>query len=142
MKKLCFYHAGCPDGFGAAWAVRQAWGEDAWYVADKNPARNALVVVQGHDHPALASTAMQTECAHWLLDSAPQQPFEAMVKVRYRQDDQPCRVTPLPDGRLDVEFATPQRAVTPGQSAVFYRGTRCLGGAVIATLQKAPLPPL
>jgi oligoribonuclease NrnB/cAMP/cGMP phosphodiesterase (DHH superfamily) len=33
LKKLCFYHAGCPDGFGAAWAVRRAWGEDAWYVA-------------------------------------------------------------------------------------------------------------
>ncbi|MBB83935.1 MAG: hypothetical protein CL931_09025 [Deltaproteobacteria bacterium] len=33
MKKRCFYHAGCPDGFGAAWSVRQAWGEDAWYVA-------------------------------------------------------------------------------------------------------------
>jgi tRNA-specific 2-thiouridylase len=47
----------------------------------------------------------------------------------------------LPDGRLDVEFDTPQRAVTPGQSAVFYRGTRCLGGAVIATLRKAPLSP-
>ncbi|MEM9174886.1 MAG: hypothetical protein AAGC67_06600 [Myxococcota bacterium] len=33
MKKRCFYHAGCPDGFGAAWSVRRAWGEDAWYVA-------------------------------------------------------------------------------------------------------------
>ena len=33
MKKRCFYHAGCPDGFGAAWSVRQAWGDDAWYVA-------------------------------------------------------------------------------------------------------------
>ncbi len=33
MKKLCFYHSGCPDGFGAAWSVRKAWGEDAWYVA-------------------------------------------------------------------------------------------------------------
>jgi hypothetical protein len=33
LKKLCFYHAGCPDGFGAAWSVRRAWGEDAWFVA-------------------------------------------------------------------------------------------------------------
>jgi hypothetical protein len=33
LKKLCFYHSGCPDGFGAAWSVRKAWGEDAWYVA-------------------------------------------------------------------------------------------------------------
>ncbi len=33
LKKLCFYHAGCPDGFGAAWSVRGAWGDDAWFVA-------------------------------------------------------------------------------------------------------------
>lgn len=33
MKKLCFYHAGCPDGFGAAWSVRRAWDENAWFVA-------------------------------------------------------------------------------------------------------------
>ncbi|MEY4357517.1 MAG: hypothetical protein RL469_843 [Pseudomonadota bacterium] len=138
-RGLAYYTLGQRGGLEIG--GRAGHAEDAWYVADKNPTRNALVVVQGHDHPALASTGMSTERAHWLLETAPQTPFEAMVKVRYRQDDQHCRITPLPDGRLDVEFDRPQRAVTPGQSAVFYRGTRCLGGAVIATLRKAPLPP-
>lgn len=42
MKKRCFYHAGCPDGFGAAWSVRQAWGEDAWYIARSHDDRVRL----------------------------------------------------------------------------------------------------
>jgi len=42
LKKRCFYHAGCPDGFGAAWAVRQAWGDDAWYVARSHDDRVRL----------------------------------------------------------------------------------------------------
>ncbi len=42
VRKRCFYHAGCPDGFGAAWSVRQAWGEDAWYVARSHDDRVRL----------------------------------------------------------------------------------------------------
>lgn len=139
-RGLAFYTLGQRGGLEIG--GRAGHAEEPWYVADKDRARNALVVVQGHDHPALASTGMHTERAHWLLGAAPEQPFEAMVKVRYRQEDQPCRIRPLDDGSLEVEFEAPQRAVTPGQSAVFYRGTRCLGGAVIASLRKAPLRPL
>jgi tRNA-specific 2-thiouridylase len=50
--------------------------------------------------------------------------------VRYRQPDQPCTVTAAGDG-YRVDFEQPQRAVTPGQSVVFYQGERCLGGGVI-----------
>ena len=42
MKRRCFYHSGCPDGFGAAWSVRQAWGDDAWYVARSHDDRVRL----------------------------------------------------------------------------------------------------
>ena len=139
-RGLAFYTLGQRGGLEIG--GRAGHAEEAWYVADKDAARNALVVVQGHDHPALASTAIETEPAHWLVDPAPQAPLDLMVKLRYRQDDQACRVTPLPGGALHVAFETPQRAVTPGQSAVFYRGTRCLGGAVISTLQKVPPRPL
>jgi tRNA-specific 2-thiouridylase len=53
-----------------------------------------------------------------------------MVKIRYRQPDQACRVRE--DGSvLEVAFDVPQKAATPGQFAVFYDGDRCLGGAVI-----------
>jgi tRNA-specific 2-thiouridylase len=51
--------------------------------------------------------------------------------VRYRQPDQPALLTPRPDGTVHLEFAEPQRAVTPGQYAVAYEGERCIGGAVI-----------
>ena len=53
------------------------------------------------------------------------------AKIRYRQSDQECVVTALADGRLEVRFAQPQRAITPRQSVVFYDGVVCLGGAVI-----------
>jgi tRNA-specific 2-thiouridylase len=53
------------------------------------------------------------------------------VKTRYRQADIACTVTPLDEDRVKVEFDTPQKAVTPGQSAVFYQGDVCLGGGII-----------
>ena len=53
------------------------------------------------------------------------------MKTRYRQQDIPCRVEPLDQERIRVTFASPQAAVTPGQSAVFYQGEVCLGGGVI-----------
>jgi tRNA-uridine 2-sulfurtransferase len=54
-----------------------------------------------------------------------------MAKTRYRQPDQACVVTVLDNGTLAVAFEQPQRAITPGQSVVFYNDDVCLGGAVI-----------
>jgi len=54
-----------------------------------------------------------------------------MVKIRYRQPDQACELVPITNARLTVNFDESQRAVAPGQFAVFYDGDRCLGGAVI-----------
>ncbi|RYZ85336.1 MAG: hypothetical protein EOO68_30375, partial [Moraxellaceae bacterium] len=80
--------------------------------------------------------------AHWIngvphhdgtlnTPAAPSSSFRCTAKNRYRQDDQACGVTILADGTLDVLFDVPQRAITPGQSVVFYQGDICLGGAVI-----------
>ena len=104
-----------------------------WYVAAKETARNALIVVQGHDHPLLESRALVTGLWHWLAPPR-RELFRAAVKVRYRQGDQAARLEPRPDGSVRIVFDEPQRAVTPGQYAVAYEGERCLGGAVIESL--------
>jgi tRNA-specific 2-thiouridylase len=76
---------------------------------------------------------VETGAMHWLNDP-PRDPFEATVKLRYRQADQACRVQLQSNGSMTLQFELPQRAVTPGQFAVLYQGTRCLGGAVIESL--------
>ena len=58
-------------------------------------------------------------------------PFSCGAKIRYRQKDQSCKVTFTDDSFLKVAFNVPQRAITPGQSVVFYEGDRCLGGSII-----------
>lgn len=129
-RGLAFYTLGQRGGLEIG--GRAGHAEEPWYVARKDIRRNALIVVQGHDHPLLLSNVVTTGPAHWLIDP-PAGSFASAVKLRYRQSDQPCEVTPLPAGGLRIDCLTPQRAVTPGQFAVLYAGERCLGGAVIET---------
>ncbi len=105
--------------------------ESPWYVCGKDLRRNVLRVVQGHDHSALLSDTLTAGQLQWVAGEPPAGRFECAAKVRYRQTDQRCEVTVLEDGRVNVTFTTPQRAVTPGQYAVFYDGDECLGGGVI-----------
>jgi tRNA-specific 2-thiouridylase len=105
--------------------------EAPWYVAGKDLTRNVLVVVQGHDHPLLLTREIATEPAHWIAGSPPGDRFACTVKTRYRQADQEAEVGVQADGCCRIVTDQPQRAVTPGQSVVFYDGERCLGGAVI-----------
>ncbi|HEY4365857.1 MAG TPA: tRNA 2-thiouridine(34) synthase MnmA [Steroidobacteraceae bacterium] len=103
----------------------------AWYVARKDLERNVLIVVQGHDHPALQSDGLIAGQLCWVAGQAPAARMRCSAKVRYRQQDQPCEVEILPDAKCMVRFDTPQRAVTPGQYVVFYDAEECLGGGVI-----------
>ena len=103
-----------------------------WYVVDKDVARNVLTVAQGADHPRLYSTGLIAKQLHWVDQTGPERECTMTVKTRYRQEDINCRVCPQGD-QLKVVFDAPQRAVTPGQSAVFYRGDICLGGGIIAS---------
>lgn len=130
-RGLAFYTLGQRGGLEIG--GRAGHDEAPWYVARKDLARNALIVVQGHDHPLMQSSWVKTGAMHWLL-ATPDTPFAATAKVRYRQPDQACRVEPQADSSIELHFDQPQRAVTPGQFAVIYQGTRCLGGAVIESL--------
>jgi tRNA-specific 2-thiouridylase len=129
-RGLHYYTLGQRGGIGLG-GLKGSAGEP-WYVAAKRETDNALIVVQGNDHPLLACTGVVTEAVNWLA-APPALPFDATVRLRYRQADQAVTVEAAGDaGGLRLRTHTPQRAVTPGQSAVLYSGDRCLGGGVIA----------
>jgi len=102
-----------------------------WFVVGKDIADNVLYVDQGSDSQWLQSNCLRSEPAHWIAGAPPSASFRCSAKHRYRQRDEACEVQVRDDGTLDVRFDAPQRAVTPGQSVVFYRDDECLGGAVI-----------
>ena len=62
--------------------------------------------------------------------------FQCTAKFRYRQADEKVTVQILPNGEVQVIFANPVRAVTPGQAVVFYDGDECLGGGTIDKIYK------
>ena len=132
-RGLAFYTLGQREGLQIG--GRRGRDEAPWYVAIKDSTRNALVVVQGHDHPLLSSGALVTEQIHWLVP-APATALRCTVKVRYRQPDQAATLEPLANGATRVVFDRSQRAVTPGQYAVVYDGERCLGGGIIESVSQ------
>jgi tRNA-specific 2-thiouridylase len=127
---LAYYTLGQREGLGLGGVAGRP--EAPWYVAAKDVDRNVLVVVQGHDHPALLCRAFATGPAHW-IGAAPTLPLECTLQVRHRQTPAACRVLPDSAG-LRVEPAAPLRGVAPGQYAVFYAGNECLGGAQISAV--------
>jgi len=136
-RGLMYYTLGQRQGLRIG--GRSDAGELPWYVAGKDLANNVLVVVQGHDHPALLCGEARVTQLAWIAGTAPAERFRCTVKVRYRQQDQPCTVRIEPNCSAHIDFDAPQRAVTPGQYAVFYDGEMCLGGGVIESAGAAPL---
>lgn len=127
---LAYYTIGQRQGLGIGGRVGAA--EAPWFVAAKDLADNALVVVQGHDHPLLLSSALRGGPIHWIAGQAPGAlPFDCRARLRHRQPLQACRIVAWGAQGCAVRFNEPQRAAAPGQSVVFYQGDECLGGAVI-----------
>ncbi|MBC7692877.1 MAG: tRNA 2-thiouridine(34) synthase MnmA [Methylotenera sp.] len=119
-----FYTLGQRKGLGLG-------GEgEAWYVVKKDPSANVVFVERGDRHPALYTDDLEATEVSWVGERPPLL-FRCQAKVRYRQADQDCTITGFDGDRLKVTFDQPQRAVTCGQSVVFYSGDTCLGGAVI-----------
>ena len=134
---LAYYTLGQRQGLGIGGT---GLGEAPWFVAAKESARNALVVVQGHDHPRLYARAVEACDVRW-IGGPPPSGSRLAAKTRYRMADAPCRVLALDSGRWRAEFDAPQWAPTPGQYLVFYDGERCLGGGVITSAMRDPVAP-
>lgn len=104
--------------------------ESPWYVVAKNIPHNELIVAQGHNHPLLFSNELHCEKLHWVAGHAPEN-LSCSAKIRYRQTDQACKIVLQENNTARVIFDEPQRAITPGQSIVFYDKDICLGGGII-----------
>ena len=126
---LMFYTLGQRQGLGIG-GHNKGDGEP-WYVAAKDLPNNRLIVVQGHDHPALLRDRLTATRLNWISGDPPHCRWVYGAKTRYRQKDAPCTIARLDAASCEVEFATPQWAITPGQSAVIYESRVCLGGGII-----------
>ena len=125
---IAFYTIGQRQGLGIGGNAN--YKPDPWYVSGKNTDTNELIVAQGHDNPSLHSKSLHASRIHWIRE-APQNDFKCTAKVRYRQQDCDCTVKLDQTDQAIVEFADTVRAITPGQSVVFYSGDECLGGGII-----------
>jgi len=106
------------------------FGKEPLFVLALRGKTNEVVV--GPEQNLFRKSALVNNIS-WINEPLQEQKHLA-AKIRYRAKESPVRVTPLPDGKLDVQFEVPQRAITPGQAMVFYEGNRVLGGGWIEDL--------
>jgi tRNA-specific 2-thiouridylase len=125
---LMYYTLGQRRGLGVG-GTRGA-REAPWYVVAKDAARNTLVASQDSSHPLLMAGALTAGGFNW-LDTPPPEGQPLLARIRHRQALQPCTARVDDAGRVQVNFAQPQRAVVPGQFCVLYDGEYCLGGGEI-----------
>jgi len=114
------YTVGQRRGMGIAWS-------EPLYVVSIDPLTNSVVVGVEAE---LCRESLTIRSCNWL------QPFqdgagELQCKIRYRHQQVPCSLTLLPDNSAEINFASPQKGVTPGQAAVLYRGDEVIGGGWI-----------
>jgi len=118
---LAFYTLGQREGLGIG-------GGTPYYVVEKRAATNELVVASNY-HPALFRSELTASQLNWF--EKPVFPVICKARIRYRQELQECELVQVDESVLAVQFMHPQRAVTPGQSIVFYDGDKVLGGGII-----------
>ncbi len=129
---LMYYTLGQRQGLGIG-GMKTA-SEKPWFVVAKNLKENQLIVAQGHDHPLLLKQQLYASQLHWVAGKAPSNKFKCKAKIRYRQTEQSCQVN-VNGNECIVCFDEKQRAITPGQSIVFYQDNICLGGGIIDKMQ-------
>lgn len=129
---LMFYTLGQRQGLGIGGVKGSS--DEPWYTLGKDLERNVLIVGQGKQHPLLFTDQLRATDMNWINPielPLGQTSMRCWAKTRYRQPDQSCTVNFRGDDEVQVVFDQPQRAVTPGQSVVFYERDHCLGGGVI-----------
>jgi tRNA-specific 2-thiouridylase len=99
------------------------------YVLSLDAATNTVVV--GDNQDLLGKTALAS-AVNWVSIEPPSGPLRAEAKIRYKHQAAPATITPLGEDRVRIDFDAPQRAITPGQAAVFYDGELLLGGGWIS----------
>ena len=133
---LMYYTLGQRKGLGIG--GRSDGTGESWFIIGKDLSRNLLIVQQG-EHEELFSSSLESDSVNWIAGDPPAKDFMCTAQFRYRQPDQNVRVHVEGNG-VHVDFEKPQRAVTPGQWAVFYQGDICLGGGPIDRVR--PLKPI
>ncbi|MCK5918804.1 MAG: tRNA 2-thiouridine(34) synthase MnmA [Cocleimonas sp.] len=108
--------------------------DEPWFVVAKDLQKNHLIAGQGHQHPLLLKQQLHASQLHWVAGEPPADKFKCNAKIRYRQADEACRVV-ITNQIATVCFDQPQRAITPGQSIVFYDHEVCLGGGIIDSMK-------
>ncbi len=127
---LMFHTLGQRKGLGIGGLTQST--DEPWYVYGKDLAKNHLLVCQGVNNNLMMTNQLSCSQLHWIDEQEPEKQFNATCKVRYRQPDQACQVRVNNENAI-VQFPEFQRAVTPGQSVVFYKDDICLGGGIIDT---------
>ncbi|MDO8574665.1 MAG: tRNA 2-thiouridine(34) synthase MnmA [bacterium] len=135
-----FYTIGQRRGIGIKGSLPGEQGK-IYYVAAKDLKTNTIFVAEGKDENLFANK-LSVKNVNWISGKAPKLPLKCLARIRYRQPLQYCRImnnelkirgkTIIHNSKFIIQFKEPQRAITPGQSAVFYAKTgEMLGGGII-----------
>jgi tRNA-uridine 2-sulfurtransferase len=123
---LPYYTIGQREGIGIG-------GSGPYYVVGKDFQANRLLVTNDKLDPQLWKSEFVLEDLTW-TNQQPDLPIRAGVSIRYHHPDYPALIKSLDHGIMQVSFESPQRAITPGQSAVIYQGEKLIGGGVIKSV--------
>lgn len=121
---LAFYTIGQRKGI-------KIGGIGPFYVVGKDFKKNALIVAKSEQAPELYKKEMIVRKVNWISGKEPKLPLRCRVKIRYLHPASPAIIYKTKDTRYKVYFDKKQRAITPGQSAVFYKRNEVLGGGII-----------
>jgi len=100
-----------------------------FYVIKKDVKENALIVSK--DKKDLLSRKLKAKNINWISGKNPKLPLEVEAKIRYGHKGAQAIIKRYKNGKIKVIFSKPQRAITPGQSVVFYKEEELLGGGII-----------